>query len=167
MLSPSSVCRVIYGSDLFHPHNDPDDHFDLATLFALSELDIRAILLDQGNDRQRWAPGSIPLEQMFSLTGKRAPYATGLSKPLKSTTDTGEDQPAEYQGAIDLLLRTLEASDEPVALIMVGSVRDVCAAFNRKPELLRKKVSRLYLNMGNAADGENTTSISTCTRTSA
>ena len=26
---------VIYCTDLFHPHDDPDDHFDLATLFAL------------------------------------------------------------------------------------------------------------------------------------
>ena len=44
-LSAASV-PVIYCTDLFHPHDDPDDHFDLATLFALPELEVKAILLD-------------------------------------------------------------------------------------------------------------------------
>ena len=30
----------IYCSDLFHPAMDPDDHFDLAAVFRLKELDI-------------------------------------------------------------------------------------------------------------------------------
>ena len=38
----------VYGTDLFHPHDDPDDHFDLATVFAMPELDVKAILLDLG-----------------------------------------------------------------------------------------------------------------------
>ncbi|HOY58865.1 MAG TPA: hypothetical protein PK640_12120, partial [Verrucomicrobiota bacterium] len=25
---------VLYSTDLFHPHDDPDDHFDLAVLYA-------------------------------------------------------------------------------------------------------------------------------------
>ena len=39
---------VVYCTDLFHPHQDPDDHLDLATLFSMSEFDVKAILLDQG-----------------------------------------------------------------------------------------------------------------------
>jgi len=140
---------IIYGSDLFHPHNDPDDHFDLATLFALPGLDLRAVLLDLGN-RQKDKSGRIPLEQMFRLSGKRAPYATGLSRPLRNPKDTGIDQPAEDQGAVELLIRTLRESPEPITVIMVGSVRDLCAAFNREPELLQAKLGRVYLNMGNA-----------------
>lgn len=143
--------HVIYGTDLFHPHDDPDDHYDLATLFALSNFEIDAILLDLG-DRQRARPGRIPLEQMFRLTGRKAPYAVGLSAPLKSADDQGLDRPAEDQRAIELLLETLRKAPAPVTLITAGSVRDVCAAFNREPELLRNKIDRLYINIGSASD---------------
>jgi inosine-uridine nucleoside N-ribohydrolase len=143
---------VIYGTDLFHPHVDPDDHFDLATLLALPELDVKAILLDQG-DRQLQRPGTIPLRQMLRLTGRKVAYAPGLGRTLASPADDGRDQPAGFQGAVDLLLKSLRESPEPVTLIMAGSVRDVCAAWNRDPALLRQKVGRLYLNIGNSEDG--------------
>lgn len=142
---------VIYGTDLFHPHDDPDDHFDLATLFALPEFDVKAILLDLG-ERQRQKPGRVPLEQMFQLTGRRAPFAPGLSKKLKSPDDTGRDQPAADQQAIELLIKTLRASAEPMTVITAGSVRDVCAAFNRDPQLLREKIARLYINIGSTGE---------------
>jgi hypothetical protein len=138
---------VIYGTDLLHPHSDPDDHFDLATVFAMPELDVQAILLDRGA-AQKERPGRTPVEQMFRLTGRRVPYATGLSSKLKSPADEGLDQPQEDQAAVELLLKTLRGSPEPMVLFFTGSVRDVCAAFNREPALLRKKVSRLYINMG-------------------
>jgi len=143
---------IIYASDLFHPHDDPDDHFDLATLFALPDVDVRAIMLDIG-DRQKQKPGRIPLQQMFQLTGRRGPFATGLSQPLKSTRDTAADQPAEDQGAVELLLRTLRESKEQVMMVTTGSLRDLCAAFNREPDLLGHKLQRVYINIGNAADG--------------
>lgn len=138
---------VIYGTDLFHPYDDPDDHYDLATLFAVPEFDIRAILLDLG-DRQRQKPGRVPLEQMFRLTGRRVPYATGLAGKLKSPQDTGPDAPHEHQGGVELLLNTLYQTQEPITIITAGSLRDVCAAFNREPGLFRAKVARLYINAG-------------------
>jgi hypothetical protein len=30
---------VIYCTDLFHPHDDPDDHFDIACLYAIWQID--------------------------------------------------------------------------------------------------------------------------------
>ncbi|MCI0408006.1 MAG: hypothetical protein L0191_05475, partial [Acidobacteria bacterium] len=45
----ASSIPVIYTTDLFHPHDDPDDHFDLATIFAMPELDLKGIVLDQGD----------------------------------------------------------------------------------------------------------------------
>jgi len=146
--------QLIYGTDLFHPHDDPDDHFDLATVFAMPELDVRAILLDLGK-RQTEKPGRIPVEQMLKLTGRRAPYAVGLSEKLKSPDDKGLDQPGEYQAAVELLLKTLRESPEPVVVHTTGSVRDVCAAYNRDPELLRKKIARLYINIGNLLENKN------------
>ena len=40
---------IIHQTDLFHPHGDPDDHFDLAAVFALAaqgRLDLRGIVID-------------------------------------------------------------------------------------------------------------------------
>jgi hypothetical protein len=145
---------MIYGTDLFHPHDDPDDHFDLATVFAMPELDVRAILLDLGR-RQREKPGRVPVEQMLKLTGRTVPYACGLSEKLKSPDDKGLDQAREDQAAVELMLKTLRESPEPVVVTTAGSVRDVCAACNRDPELFRKKVARLYINIGNLLENRN------------
>jgi hypothetical protein len=146
---PKPAVPLIYYTDLFHPHDDPDDHVDLATVFALPEFDLRAILLDQG-DKQLKKPGRIPVEQLLALTGRRVPYASGLGAKLKSPDDKGLDQPPEYQGAVELLLKTLRASDRPVRVVAVGSMRDLAAAFNREPELLRGKVEALHLVIGHA-----------------
>ncbi|MCX7598557.1 MAG: nucleoside hydrolase [Armatimonadetes bacterium] len=147
---PVGAVPVIYSSDLHHPPNDPDDHFDLATLFALPELDIRAVILDCGR-RQLAQPGEIPLRQMMAITGRRVPWAIGLADPLKAPNDDGRDQPAEFQRGLGLILSVLRAADRPVTIITVGSLRDVAAAFNRDPQLLREKVGRIYVNAGNAA----------------
>ena len=138
---------VLYCTDLFHPHDDPDDHFDVACLYALEELDVRGIVLDQG-DRQAQAPGRIPIAQLNHLTGRDVPCATGLSLPLSSTEDTGAGQPAAHQAGVELMLRVLRAAEHPVTVITVGSLRDVAAAFNRAPDLFRKNVSRLLVFLG-------------------
>jgi hypothetical protein len=163
LLSGLAVCRlsgplpaaprsvpIIYSSDLFHPHDDPDDHFDLATLFALEEFDIRGVVLDLG-ERQVQKPGDTPLRQMMALTGRDIPYAIGLATPLKSPEDDGTDQPEQFQGGVKLILDCLQESAEPVTIFTTGSVRDVAAAYNRAPDLFRQKVNRLYINVGNGS----------------
>lgn len=142
---------VIYCTDLFHPHDDPDDHFDLATLYALPELDVKCIVLDQGEQQLR-RPGRIPIAQLNHLTGRNLPSFPGLAKPLRDPADCGLDQPSQFQDGVEAILRTLRAADRPVALIAVGSLRDVAAAWNREPSLLRAKLSRLLLFIGEAAD---------------
>src|SRR6266545_4893119 len=94
--NPSACVPLIYSTDLLHPHDDPDDHFDLVTLFCLPELDVKAILLDQGASQQKRS-GRVPVEQMLQLTGRKIPYASGLSEKLKSPGDAGRDQPARTQ----------------------------------------------------------------------
>jgi hypothetical protein len=40
---------LIHVTDLFHPHGDPDDHFDLASVYALAlqgRFDLRGIVID-------------------------------------------------------------------------------------------------------------------------
>lgn len=138
---------VIYCTDLFHPHDDPDDHFDLAAIYALEEIDILGIVLDQGA-KQKQQPGGIPIRQMNHLTGRRVPWAIGLATPLTRPDDDGKDQPAEFQGGVAMILRLLEESEKPVNIVTVGSLRDVAAAYNRAPELFKEKVARLLLFSG-------------------
>lgn len=143
---------LIYCTDLFHPHEDPDDHVDLACIYALPEFDLKAIILDQGA-RQQEQPGMIPINQMTALTGKTVPVVTGLDTPLTSVDDRGDKQPAQAQKGIETILRILKESPDPVTIITVGSLRDVAAAYNRDPMLFRTKVARLYIFIGNTSGG--------------
>lgn len=142
---------VIYSTDLMHPHDDPDDHFDLACLYAMPEADLRAIVLDQG-DRQAQRPGFKPVWQLNYLTGRHVPAAIGLRDKLKAPDDPALDQPAEHQNGVNLILQTLEDATEKVAVIFVGSARDVAAALNRRPELFREKVRSIHGFIGDASD---------------
>jgi hypothetical protein len=144
---------VIHCTDLFHPPNDPDDDVDLATVFCLPQLDLRAIILDQGQ-LQAVAPGRIPIEQMEALTGRNVPSATGLGTPLRYPEDKGLNQFPNYQGAVELILRILRKSEQKVVFTIVGSARDVVAAYNRDRELFDKKVARVYFADGNSGGGD-------------
>jgi hypothetical protein len=142
---------VIYSSDLFHPHGDPDDHFDLASVLAPEEFDLRCILLDEGQ-LQKKKCGIIPVVQMKHITQKSFPVFFGLKNPLKSFDDKALDQPSEYQGGISMILKTLEESPVPVSLLAVGSMKDFAAAYNRDPELFHRKAARLFIFAGDAHD---------------
>ncbi|MBM3498192.1 MAG: hypothetical protein FJX74_05930 [Armatimonadetes bacterium] len=149
----SGSVPLIYCTDLFHPHEDPDDHFDLATLFALDELEVRGILLDQGA-QQLARPGSTPIRQLCAITGREVPAGIGLDEKLTSSDDTGASRPAEFQAGVELLLRVLREAERPVVIVQTGSLRDLAAAYNREPGLLRTRVARLYVNSGNAAGAQ-------------
>lgn len=142
---------VIYCTDLFHPHEDPDDHFDLGCLYAISKLDVQAIILDQGR-RQQKQPGSVAVRQMNAITGRQIPWEIGLADPLARPDDTGASQAKEYQGGVERILKILAESDRPVSIVTIGSVRDVAAAFNRSPELFTRKLGRLMIFIGEASD---------------
>jgi hypothetical protein len=148
--APSAV-PLIYSTDLYHPHVDLDDHFDLAEVFALPELSVQAIILDVNGNIAR--SGRPAVEQMMALTGRRVPYAVGLKGKLQSPQDKALDQPAACQQGVALLLRVLREAKAPMPIVTTGSVRDVVAAFNREPALFRAKVSGIYANVGNAAVG--------------
>ena len=138
---------IIHCTDLFQPPDDPDDDVDLATLFALSEFDIRAIILDQGK-MQRVMPGEVPVTQMMALTGRKVPYARGLAVSLRYPKDKGENQPSWSLSGRDLILRVLRESDSKVVINVTGSLRDVAAAFNRDEDLFRSRVYGIYVNAG-------------------
>jgi len=148
---------LVHITDLYHPPQDPDDHIDLATVVALSEYDLRGVILDvtqkfldpapAGFDISR-DPGFIPVLQLSHIMGHAIPAAAGPRVPLSGPDDDAKSRPQSEQAGIQLLLDILESSREPVVLSLVGSARVVTAAFNRAPELLRNKVRSLLLNAG-------------------
>ena len=147
---PDKRVPVIYCTDLFHPHDDPDDHFDIACLYAIQEIDIKAVILDQGQ-KQKKKPGSIPISQLNHITGRNVPHAIGLSDRLKTVSDKGLWQEKEYQDGVELILKILKTSKATVTIISVGSLRDVAAGYNRSPDLFKTKVDRLFIFIGEAS----------------
>ncbi len=141
---------ILYTTDLYHPHDDPDDHFDLATLFATDELDILGIVIDRG-ERGADRPATMAIEQMISITGREVPYALGLTRNLESPDDACRHHSTKDQAGVKLILTALRQADRPVNLFTTGSLRDVAAAYNREPELFKKKVGRFYINAGHSS----------------
>jgi hypothetical protein len=146
---PPAQVPVIHCTDLYFPPMDVDDYFDLAALYAIPEIDLKAVILDHGKLQQS-RPGAIPVAMMNRITGRAVPHAIGLGEKLQRPADKGLDQPEAYQGGIKLILDILRQADRPVIIDAVGSMRDVAAAFNREPELFRKKVGKLFIFIGDA-----------------
>ena len=153
-LSPGTgVPRVLHQTDLFHEHGDPDDHFDLATLFALQvmgKIDLVGVVLDYPPAHRKGDPGVLPLAQMNRMCGTAVPAAVGTSRQMAKPFDSLPDLPRQDSAAINLILKTLRESDRPVALTCAGSATDIAAASLREPDLFRNKCSKVYLNAGGA-----------------
>jgi hypothetical protein len=67
-------------TDLYHPHQDVGDNFDIIAAYALPEIDLKAVILDStekyrrdGNGRDA---GFIPVLQMNTLFDRDVPCAT-------------------------------------------------------------------------------------------
>lgn len=149
----SSKVPLVYCTDLLHPHDDPDDHFDLATLYSIPEFDLRGIVLDQG-EKQLQRPGSIPVSQLNALSGRNIFAAIGLKSKLNSPSDKALDQERQFQGGVELILGQLRQATTRVDVITVGSVRDLTAAYNREPALFKKKAGRMMVFIGEASSRE-------------
>jgi hypothetical protein len=61
------------------------------------------------------------------------------------------DAPPFQQQGIELILKTLRESDQPVHIVSFGSARAVAVAYNREPELFQKKLARLHLCAGGSS----------------
>ncbi len=144
---------VIYVSDLYHPFEDPDDHFDLAALFGLTQFDIKMIIIDNAKPYEK-TPGKIPVEQLNYITDRKVPVYVGLKDLLRSTDDTGENQPVNQEGC-RAILNYLEESDKKVTIFSVGSLRDIAAAYNRNSGLFEEKVDKLVIFIGEANNKGN------------
>ena len=150
---------LIHITDLYHPPQDPDDHVDLATVMALEQYDVRAIILDvttrfliaapAGFDRAR-DPGYVPVQQLVHLTGRPTRVATGPSEPLRSASTGLSDLDTNDRSGAELILHVLRTTEEPVVISIVGSARSLAVAYNTDPEEVRRSVGRVLLNAGSS-----------------
>lgn len=143
---------IIWETDLFHPHNDPDDHYDLATIYALAKMNrvkLEALLIDYTPAQRGFgAPDLFAPAQLSRMTGIYPPIITGSSQNMQCNTDCGETfSPANLRAA-DWIGAFLENADEPVILAVGGSSTDIALAGNRHRDVFEKKCAGIYLNAG-------------------
>ncbi len=144
---------VIYQADLFHPHGDPDDHFDLATLYSLAIqglLDIDGLVLDYPPEFRAGDPAVAAVAQMNRLSGLRTPFVVGSKVQPSKRGDVVSDLSSLDSSAVEYLIEALERAERPIDIAIVGSSTDVAIAFSRRPELFKTKCAGVYLDAGGA-----------------
>ncbi len=142
---------LIHQTDLFRPHGDPDDHFDLAAVYGLvvrGAAELVGVLCDYPPPRRKGDPDLAAVAMLNHLTGQAAPLVVGLPQRPASRRDDLRQAAASDLTGVNWLLRTLRESPAPVAISMVGSCKDVAVAGRREPELFRDQCRAFYLNSG-------------------
>ena len=146
---------LLHVTDLFHPHGDPDDHFDLACVYALAQrgaFDLRGVVIDYPPDFRAGDPAVVAVAQMNRMAGLSVPVAIGTSCRLSGRKDAMADAPVQETAAVRFIVEQLRASASPVALACVGSAADIIVAAVREPALFKAKCAGVYLNSGSAHD---------------
>jgi hypothetical protein len=143
---------VLHVTDLFRPHMDPDDHWDLACVYALAcrgDIELKGVLIDHP---PRNAGGRNPdiaaVAQMNLIAGTYVPVAVGSGVPMKSRDDVQANAPTVHRQGVQMVLDVLRKSSEPVVINILGSSRDVATAGKRNPELFKARCAAIYLNAG-------------------
>jgi hypothetical protein len=141
---------MLHLTDLFRPHADPDDHWDLACVYALAyrgDADILGVLTDYPREDWHVDPDVLAVAQMNYLTGKAVPVMVGSPRSIPPTETAKADSVAALRG-VRALLDLLRRSPRPVVISVLGSCRDIAIAGRLEPDLFAKKCAALYLNAG-------------------
>jgi hypothetical protein len=143
---------VIHATDLFRPHCDPDDHWDLACEFALAyagQIDLKGILIDFApQPRNDHDPDVMAVAQMNYVTGLHVPVSVGAPHPMRSRADSQPEADARDHAGVNMVLEILRRSSQPVIIHITGSCRDIAIAGNKAPQLFADKCAGIYLNAG-------------------
>lgn len=147
-----SAVLVIHVTDLYRPHNDPDDHWDLACVYALAyrgEIELKGILIDYPPGSQPdWNPDIAAVAQMNRITGLAVPVGVGTPHRMRSRNDAQPYASATDHQGIDMVLDILRESDRPVFINVIGTCRDIAVAGKKAPQLFAEKCAGVYLNAG-------------------
>lgn len=159
---------IIIITDCYHPYQDPGDNLDLINGFALSGVELKAIILDISDSFRKdtadhptlWKDSHGPregaiiqVEQLNYIFGRKVPFAYGPLYMMKNETDKMDEISGFEDAGVKLLLNTLRESEHPVEILSFGSARPLAVAYNREPMLLSDKVSKIHLCAGTASNG--------------
>lgn len=125
---------IIHLTDLYRPHNDLDDHYDIALSFALSKLsyfNLKYIIIDENNG-VNWQPDFDGANEVNELTGGNTIIIQNHNKFM------------------DIFCKTLMNCKNKVIIHVCGSCRTVIDLYNQNAGLFKSKVEALYLNAGSA-----------------
>lgn len=152
--------KVLLTTDLYHPHNDPNDHWNLATLYSLArrkQIKFAGVLCDEDKpDRVRGYqtygdPSVQSIAQLNYISGIAVPEAVGSHKPMSCEEDITEVLSSGITiPSVNHMISVLEESDM-VDIHLCGSCRDVLLAARMRPELFTENV-RIFLNAGTYVD---------------
>ena len=146
---PAAV-PTLHVTDLFRPHNDPDDHWDLATQYALAwqgKVDLRGVMIDHPNAGWAKAPDIGAVAQMNHITGRAVPVVVGSPRVPAAEEMRTSATAAELAG-VRAFLELMRQSPRPVVIHVVGTCRDVALAARMEPELFARRCAGIYLNAG-------------------
>lgn len=131
---------LVHMTDLFHPHEDPDDHYDLAVVFALHKLgflELGRVIIDYPPDHVAGDPALCAAAQLNEITGSSVPVCAASSDPEKQARAVAE---------------LLRKADRPVSFTVVGSTAHIAGAIRLEPELFAEKCGGIYLAAGTGAE---------------
>jgi hypothetical protein len=159
----ASTARVgtpfLHVTDLYRPHVDPDDHWDLACVYALAQrgaIDLKGIVIDYPPAARKGCnPDIVAVAQMNRVTGLTVPVAVGSPHPMRSRDDIQPNASASDLQGVRMILDTLRTSDRRVVITVTGSSRDVAVASRRDRNLFAGKCTGVYLNAGTSRSEEN------------
>jgi hypothetical protein len=146
---------LFHQTDLFRPHNDPDDHWDLACAFAVARkgmVTLAGILIDYPPGPPVLNHASDPdiaaVAQLSHLTGIYPPIAVGNATYFSNRKDL---QSSTAAAGVKFTIQVLRESPVPIVISIVGSARDIAEAIAREPQLFAEKCARIYLVSGSGS----------------
>ena len=151
---------LIHVTDLYRPHVDPDDHWDLACVYALArrgDVNLKAIVIDYPPAEPKGHnPDVIAVAQMNRITGLSVPLAVGSPHSMKSRNDTQAYAAKSDLQGVHMILNVLRTAEQPVLINVTGSSRDVAVAGKTDSGLFAGKCAGIYLNAGTGLADKNT-----------
>lgn len=146
---------VIHVTDLHRPHIDPDDHWDLACVYALAyrgDIELKGVVIDYPPaDRPDRNPDIAAVAQMNRITQLAVPVAVGTPHPMKSRDDAQPYASAGDHQGVRMVLDILRTSERPVIINVIGDSRTIGVAGRKAPQLFARKCAGIYLNAGTGA----------------
>lgn len=163
MISIQTPTPVIFDTDMAH-----EDMFSALFLLSHPNVDVRAITVT-GTGEAHCGPGVEHALGLVALSGQKLiPLSCGRETPLQGN----HEFPPQWRQAVDnaygvaipaggaastfsaadLMIKTLQDSEEPITIVAAGPLTNIAEALQKAPEIA-PRIQEIYI-MGGAVDVE-------------